>query len=152
MSVLNIILNASGGVASANVDGNDIGPVQSLSQNLVNGELVAVITSKYDTINVADGTPAPALTVAYAGGTAADSTAGTITGSPGAGNRFAYKISIEELTHPVVSEIVPDTTDYTSGNDIPNVASGNYVNMYELDSEDRVVKYDSHELQAGEIT
>jgi hypothetical protein len=41
-------------------------------------------------------------------------------------------------------------TNYTSGEDIPAVA-GQYLNMYELDAYNHLVKFASAQLQAADI-
>lgn len=88
---------------------------------------------------------APALTATVAAGTAAGT---KFTATAGTGNTLGYSLTVAAET-PNYNDIV-DVTAYVSGTDIPATA-GQFLNMYELDANDRVVKFLSQELAAGDI-
>jgi hypothetical protein len=94
-----------------------------------------------------NGDPATALTVTFAPGVAVGTTKATIT--PGVGNSLRYRLTLAALTANANSYPSAGTT-YTSGEDIHCVA-GQYLNIYELNNYQRVVKFISHLLISGDI-
>lgn len=153
MSVLNITTDLAGKVIDARVDDKVIENVTEVSQSFVRGELLATIKAVFDTINVTEqaGTPAPTITVAFAVGTVAGSTKATITGTAGAGNHFAYAVSDTTPATPNVGDAVVGSTTYVSGNNITGVVTDKVVAIYELTSDNKVVKFAAHTLIADEI-
>ena len=93
-------------------------------------------------------TSAPALIVSIAKGSVVGTTKFTATPDP-LTNTLAYKLTPSARTANLFSHSV-GLIAYTSGADIPAKA-GQYLNMYELDSDGRIAKFTTHELAAGDI-
>jgi hypothetical protein len=91
---------------------------------------------------------APALSVVVAGGAVAGTT--SFTATPGSGNTLAYKLTAAALA-PNENSWPGNLVDYTSGNDIV-AAVDQYLNMFELDANYRVVNFSTQQLAAGDIT
>lgn len=91
--------------------------------------------------------PATALTATIAIGSVIGTTKATV--APGVGNKLGYKLSSVALTAKNRA-YVEDFVAYTSGNDIP-AAVGQYLNIYELDAYNHVVKFASQVLASGDI-
>lgn len=91
---------------------------------------------------------AAALTATVAAGTATGST--KFTATPGVGNTLAYKVAAT-LTTPKSREYIADFQPYTSAADIPGVAVGQVLHMYELDAYYHLVKFASETLESGDI-
>lgn len=153
MSALNITTDATGKVTKVMVDDKVIDNVSDVSQNLSRGTLVATIKATFDSITVTEqaGTPAPALTVAFAAGTVTGSTKATITGDAEPGNHLAYAVADTMQATPNVGDVVSGATTYISGNNITGVTAGKSVAVYELTSANEVVKFTAHTLIEGEI-
>ena len=151
MSALNITTDATGKVTKVMVDDKVIDNVSDVSQNLSRGTLVATIKATFDSITVTEqaGTPAPALTVAFAAGTG--STKATITGDAEPGNHFAYAVADTTHATPNVGDVVSGATTYVSGNNITGVTAGKSVAVYELTTANEVVKFTAHTLIGSEI-
>lgn len=94
-----------------------------------------------------DPVAATALTQVIAVGTASGTTKSTVT--PGAGDKLGYKLSTTALTAKNRA-YVEDFVAYTSGADIA-AAAGQYLNMYELDAYNHVVKFVSYLLTGLDI-
>lgn len=153
MSTLNITTDTSGKVIEVTVDDKIIENVSDVSQNLTRGELVATIKATFDSITVTEqvGTPAPAITVAFAAGTVTGSTKATITGDAGSGNHFAYAVADATQATPNVGDVITGTTTYVSGNNITGVTAGMSVAIYELTADNKAVKFTAHTLIDSEI-
>ena len=153
MSALNITTDTSGKVIEVKVDDKVIENVSDVSQNLTRGELVATIKATFDSITVTEqtGTPAPALTVAFAAGTVTSSTKAAITGEAGSGNHFAYAVAGAVQATPNVGDAVTGATTYVSGNNITGVTAGKSVAVYQLTTDNKVVKFTAHTLIGSEI-
>lgn len=93
-------------------------------------------------------TSAPALTATIATGSVAGTTKFTASVSP-ATNTLAYKLSSAARTANLYSHSV-GLIAYTSGVDIPATA-GQYLNMYEIDSDGRVAKFKTVVLETANI-
>ena len=93
-------------------------------------------------------TSAPALTATVEDGSVAGTTKFTATAAP-VTNTLAYKVTPSARTANLYSHSV-GLIAYTSGADIP-AAVGQYLNMYELDSDGRIAKFASHELVLADI-
>lgn len=91
---------------------------------------------------------APALSATVAPGSVAGTTKFTATADP-LTNTFAYKLSSAARTANLYSHSV-GLIAYTSGDNIP-AAAGQYLNMYELDSDGRVAKFVSQLLDSGDF-
>lgn len=91
---------------------------------------------------------APALSATVAPGSVANTTKFTATADP-VTNTFAYKLSSAARTANLYSHSV-GLIAYTSGDNIP-AAVGQYLNMYELDSDGRVAKFVSQLLDSGDF-
>jgi hypothetical protein len=91
---------------------------------------------------------APALSAEVAAGSVAGTTKFTASVSP-ATNTLAYKLSSAAKTANLYSHSV-GLIAYTSGSNIPATA-GQYLNMYELDSDGRVAKFVSQLLDSGDF-
>lgn len=91
---------------------------------------------------------APALSATVAPGSVAGTTKFTATADP-LTNTFAYKLSSAAKTANLYSHSV-GLIAYTSGANIPATA-GQYLNMYELDSDGRVAKFTTSLLDSGDF-
>jgi hypothetical protein len=94
-----------------------------------------------------DPVAAPALTAVVAAGAAVGNT--KFTATPGVGNVLKYRLTAAAQTVKN-RQYVTQGTSYTSGDDIP-AAAGQYLNMYELDAYNHVVKFASALLASGDI-
>lgn len=90
---------------------------------------------------------APALSIVVAGG----ATSGTTSATATATGSLGYRLSVAEVTDLYEGQYLDDYVGYTSGNDITATA-GQYLTVFDVDANGRVVSYNSHELQAGDIT
>lgn len=90
---------------------------------------------------------AAALTATVAAGTATGTT--KFTATAGSGNKLGYRLTAAALT-PNGGSYVSIFTPYTSAADIPATV-GQYLNMYELDAYNHVVKFLSEVLASGDI-
>jgi hypothetical protein len=153
MSALNITTDATGKVVKVMVDDKVIENVSDVSQNLSRGTLVATIKATFDSIAVTEqaGTPAPALTVAFEAGSVTGSTKAIITGEAGSGNHFAYAVADAAQATPNVGDAITGATTYVSGNNITGVTAGKSVAIYELTTDNKVVKFTAHTLIDSEI-
>lgn len=153
MSALNITTDATGKVVKVMVDDKVIENVSDVSQNLSRGTLVATIKATFDSITITEqaGTPAPALTVAFEAGSVTGSTKAIITGEAGSGNHFAYAVADATQATPNVGDTITGATTYVSGNNITGVTAGKSVAIYELTTDNKVVKFTAHTLIDSEI-
>lgn len=157
----------TGNIVAAAIDGMELTGFRSVTQALNRNCLQATLVVEFDSVDVVEDVlepeeseepepeqpvVAPMLTVVYAAG-AAEGTKATITDTLGDGNHFAYKVSSEEIPTPNVGDVVADATEYSSGDDIPGVdtVTNNCVGIYELDAENKVVKFAAHVVIDGEI-
>lgn len=90
---------------------------------------------------------APELPITVAGG----ATSGTTTATATATGTLGYRLSASEVTGLYVDSYLDDYIGYTSGADITATA-GQYLTVFDVDANGRVVSYNSYELQAGDIT
>ena len=94
------------------------------------------------------------LTSLYAtaiAGSVFGSTKITVTGTWDDGDTLAYKISSSKISTPDVGDEVYGATEYFSGDDITDVSAGQYIGVYELDSDDEIVGFTLIKLTAGQI-
>ncbi len=96
-------------------------------------------------------TPAPTITASWAPGVGVNSTKAIITGSAGANNHFAVKISATSISTPYVGDLATGLSVYTSGGDISDVSVGEYVGLYEVTATNLVVRFVQHQLIANDI-
>ena len=96
-------------------------------------------------------TPAPTIEATFEAGVAVGSTKATITGTAGAGNHFAVKVSDTTIATPNVGTVATGLAVYESGGDISDVAEGDFVGLYEVTATDTVVRFLNHELAALEV-
>lgn len=92
---------------------------------------------------------AAALTATVAPGVAAGTT--SFTATPGAGNSLSYKICASNPGSVYGGQYVAGDIAYTSGADISGAAVGNYLQMFEINSYGRVVKYAVELLASGDF-
>lgn len=92
---------------------------------------------------------ATALSITVAAGSVVGST--KFTATPTGTNTLAYSLTAVEVTGIYLYQAVSGLTTYTSGDDIPSVTAGQWINAYELDEFGRVAKFVSYEIQAGDI-
>lgn len=92
-------------------------------------------------------TSAPALTPTIAKGSVVGTT--KFTATPAGTNTLAYKLSSAAKTANLYAHSV-GLIAYTPDANIP-AAAGQYLNMYELDSDGRIARFASHALAAGDI-
>lgn len=91
---------------------------------------------------------APALTATVEAGTGAGNT--KLTATAGTGNKLAYSLTATAASG-FLNTIPTFTNDnYTSAANIAATA-GQFLNMYEIDAQKRIVKFKTHELAAGDI-
>ncbi len=91
---------------------------------------------------------APALTVTIAVGSVKGAT--TATATAGEGNSLAYKLAAQSAGTIYAKQYISGHTAYTSGDDIM-ASVGQYLQVYALDANKRVVKFAEAELKAGDI-
>lgn len=116
------------------------------------GANASVMTNWFNSVVMPSaGNAAPSLTVAWAAGTASKATKATITGSAGASNHYAYKVSNETPGTIYAGVGILGSTSYTSAADIPGVAAGKWVTIYELTADCNVVKGVTHQLISSEV-
>ena len=155
MGNLSLVKDNSGNIVGASIEGTEIEGFVGATQSLVGGELRAVLTVNFDSITIAEQAPvaAPALTATFAGGTDAGTTVANISDELGSGNHFAYVVSDTEIATPNVGDVVSATL-YTSGADITGVddTTNKYVGLYELTTDNKVVKFLGHTVVSDEIT
>lgn len=153
MSTLKLIKDTNGNVTSAYIDDVAVEGFVGVSQTLNRGNLATTLVVNFDTIEVDDAEPAPALVAVFAAGTATGSTKATITGAAGTGNHFAYKIGTTAFSTPGVGDVIADSTSYTSAADITGVdaTTNKYVALYELSTSNAVVKFLGHTVISSEI-
>lgn len=94
-----------------------------------------------------DPVAASALTATVAIGASLNTT--KFTATAGVGNKLAYRLTIAAQAVKG-RQYVTQFVNYTSGEDIAVVA-GQYLNMYELDAFNHVVKFASKVLEAADI-
>lgn len=99
-------------------------------------------------------TDAPALTAAMAPGTDPRSTKATITGSPT--SKFVVNITDTAVATPKAGNFAPTSgsnfiNGYASGADISDVLSGKYLQVYDVNSLGRVVKFYQEQLDTNDI-
>ncbi len=90
---------------------------------------------------------AAALTATVAAGSVAKTT--KFTATAGEGNKLGYRLTSAALS-PNGKSYVSIFTPYTSAADIPATV-GQYLNMYELDAYNHVVKFLSEVLEAADV-
>lgn len=130
----------TGEVTLANIDfsGGDAGAKTDISFEIhFNGKPTITPKSAADT-----------LSAVVAAGTVAGTT--KFTATAGAGNTLAYKLSAQTAGTIYGSQYVSNTIAYTSGSNI-TASVGQYLQMYELNSYGRVVKYAETLLDAGDF-
>lgn len=91
---------------------------------------------------------APALSVVIAAGAVVGSTNATATA--GEGNSLAYKLGAQSAGTVYAKQYLSGYTAYTSGDDIM-ASAGQYLQVYELDANERVVKFSEEVLEAADI-
>jgi hypothetical protein len=91
---------------------------------------------------------APALTATVAAGSVAGST--KFTATPTSPNTLAYKLSGATAGTIYARQYVPNLIAYTSAADIPAVV-GQYLQMFEVDANLRVVSFSQEALEAADI-
>lgn len=96
---------------------------------------------------IIEATAAPTLAVTVAAGAASGTTSATATA--GAGNSLKYALSTTAPAVPNLGSVAPGTA-YTSGADITATA-GQYLAIYEVDANGKVVGFYSIQLTAGDI-
>ena len=89
------------------------------------------------------------LSITVAGGVLSGTTKATAT--PDSGNTLAYRLSATDIGQLYANQYIDNYIGYTSGADIKATA-GQFLIVFELDANKRLVKVNSHELLAGDIT
>ena len=154
-NVLTLQVDTSGNVKHALINGEDVGEVVSVSQNLVRGALQGALTLKFTEVTVEAAPPeAPtAITATFVG--SETNIAITITAPTlGSGNRFAYKFVSPMATVPAApnkGDVITGTTNITGNSaTVTQGADGDGYLLYELNNQNQVVSYLGHKLVAGE--
>lgn len=155
MATLTLTRDQNNTITGAAIEGNTIDGFQNVTQSLQGGKLVAILTVDFSTVTVTDGIPVPApiLTATFTAGATAGVTTLTITETKDdASNKFAYIIGASAAEQPNVGDIITGFTDVTGTTaSISSVTTSTYVAVYELDSENKVVKFLDHQITTGEI-
>lgn len=118
-----------------------------------------IMIRKYHTLDIAENkkkclkvsyysTASPALSATVAGGVAGGTT--KFTATPDGTNTLAYSLTAS-AENGYYNVIETDLTSYSSGDDI-SASVGQFLNMYEIDTDGRTRKFLTHELEAGDIT
>lgn len=111
----------------------------------------SAMSTWFDEVKMPSTVATPSLTVAFAAGSVPGSTKATITETAGSGNHFAYAVADSPQATPSVGTTVTGATTYVSGNNITGVTAGKSVAIYELTTDNKVVKFVTHVLVTGEI-
>lgn len=153
MNVLNLVKAADGTIISASIDDKKLDEFVRVQQTLNGGELQATLVANFGEIVVTDQVlvSAPAIVPVFGVGSISGSTKATIAIPAGAGNHFTYKVVESANATPSVGDLITGSTTYVPGNDITGVTTGKIVLLYELDANNKVVKYVAHTLIAGDI-
>ena len=91
---------------------------------------------------------APSLSVTITAGSVVGAT--KATASAGVGNSLAYKLAAQSAGTIYAKQYLAGYTAYTSGDDIM-ASVGQYLQVYELDANKRVVRFAEDALEAAEI-
>lgn len=89
------------------------------------------------------------ISTVVAGGSAIGTT--TATATAGDGNSLAYRLKGATAGTIYAGQYISGVIGYISGNDIV-ASAGQYLQVFELDANDRVVKFFEELLEAGDIT
>jgi hypothetical protein len=155
-NVLTLQVDTSGNVKHALINGEDVGEVVSVSQNLVRGSLQGALTLKFTEVTVEAAPPeAPTAITATFVGSETDIVITITAPTLGSGNRFAYKFVSPMATVPAApnkGDVISGTTNMTGNSATVNQgADGDGYLLYELDSQNKVVSYLGHKLVSGEF-
>jgi hypothetical protein len=155
-NVLTLQVDTSGNVKHALINGEDVGEVVSVSQNLVRGSLQGALTLKFTEVTVEAAPPeAPTAITATFVGSETDIVITITAPTLGSGNRFAYKFVSPMATVPAApnkGDVISGTTNMTGNSVTVNQgADGDGYLLYELDSQNKVVSYLGHKLVSGEF-
>lgn len=155
-NVLTLQVDTSGNVKHALINGEDVGEVVSVSQNLVRGSLQGALTLKFTEVTVEAAPPeAPTAITATFVGSETDIVITITAPTLGSGNRFAYKFVSPMATVPEApnkGDVITGTTNITGNSVTVNQgADGDGYLLYELDSQNKVVSYLGHKLVSGEF-
>ena len=93
-------------------------------------------------------TNAPALSITIAAGLTSGTTKCTATAS--AGNTLSYKLLAADIATQYLNQYLAGDIAYTSAADITATA-GQYLAVFEVDSNERIVSYNSQLLGSGDI-
>lgn len=133
------------------LDGDNEGASESVMKAWFDKVTLPAAGAAAANASVASFEEAPALAVAFEAGTVTGSTKAVITDVAASGNHFAFAVTDNAAAAPNVGDVIMGVTTYVSGNNITGVTAGKVVTVYELDADNKVVKYVAHTLVAGEI-
>jgi hypothetical protein len=88
------------------------------------------------------------LSITVAEGTVAGTT--KVTASAGEGNSLGYKLSAIDSPQLYANQFMGDYIGYTSESNITAI-EGQYLTVYEIDANERLIKANSHLLVAGDL-
>jgi len=149
MSVLNITTDADGVLVSTSIDDVKLDNILDVKQSLVGGRLSATVTAVFDgiTSTLLDSEKAPTLSAEISAGSVAGATKVTID-SIGEGNHIGYTSYDTYVATPYVGATLNGTVLYNQGNDIEYLNVGSVLAIYELTSENEIVKFNEFMLKA----
>lgn len=94
--------------------------------------------------------PAPTMDIKVEKGFVFGTT--SISYTPALDNTLAIKVSNQSVPAPIIGTEAPtDVVDYESGDDIANVSAGKFVQIYELDANNKVVKFQQVQLKSEQL-
>jgi hypothetical protein len=109
------------------------------------------VGSKYTVFMVQNASAAPQLGgVSASAGGAVGST--KVSATVDLGNKLYFLVSSSDIPTPNVGDPLPATaTPYTSGSDITGVKAGQFVGVYEVNGNNKIVKFSEITLASGNI-
>ncbi len=92
-------------------------------------------------LTIKNPTPALSLTTEKGPGSTSGTVAVRVTSIIETGNRLVYKVDTTKVTKMNKEDKISDGTPFTSGMDLAIPAAGQYLNIYELDASNHVIKF-----------
>lgn len=114
----------------------------------------AAMQTWFDAVKMPNGVTALAgtLTLLFSEGLASGSTSAVITETAGVSNHFVYVVTPTVVETPALNTVISAGTTYTSGGGIASVVLGESVSIYEVDADNKAIKFATHVLVSTEIT
>jgi hypothetical protein len=101
-------------------------------------------------LTIKNPTAALGLTTTIAQGTAASTTAVTVSNALGTGNHYVYQVGTTQVTKVNTEDKFTTGIAFTSGMDVV-ITAGQYLTIYELTADDYVVRYKSILVESKDV-